>query len=58
VPFIAPSQCTCRHEKGHDESGVGYVKKNFLNGLELSDFSPVNPTVQSWLAQIANVRIH
>ena len=26
-------------EKGRVENGVGYVKKNFLNGLELSDFA-------------------
>ena len=25
--------------KGRVESGVGYVKKNFLNGLEIPDFS-------------------
>jgi hypothetical protein len=25
------------------ENGVGYIKKNFLNGLELSDFSVINP---------------
>lgn len=45
-------------EKGRVESGVGYVKKNFLNGLELTDFAHVNPAVQVWLAEIANVRIH
>jgi hypothetical protein len=37
---------------------VGYVKKNFLNGLEFADFSAVNPAVQTWLAEIANVRVH
>ncbi len=44
--------------KGRVESGVGYVKKNFLNGLELKDFTHVNPAAQVWLAEIANVRIH
>jgi len=29
------------NEKGRVESGVGYVKKNFLRGLELSDFSAI-----------------
>jgi hypothetical protein len=33
-----------------------YVKKNFLNGLDLPDFSAVNPTAQHWLEAIANVR--
>jgi transposase len=46
------------HEKGRVESGVGYVKKNFLNGMEFTDFSAVNPAAQVWLNEIANVRIH
>ncbi|MGH8299733.1 MAG: IS21 family transposase, partial [Steroidobacteraceae bacterium] len=54
------SACNVRAgwEKGRVESGVGYVKKNLLNGLELADFSAVNPTAQLWLDSIANVRIH
>jgi hypothetical protein len=40
------------------ENGVGYVKKNFLNGLELTEFSAINPAAQIWLDTIANVRIH
>ena len=46
------------HEKGRVENGVGYVKSNFLNGLELLDFSAVNPAARLWLDTIANVRIH
>jgi transposase len=46
------------NEKGRVENGVGYVKKNFLNGLELTDFSAVNPAAQLWLDSVANVRIH
>jgi hypothetical protein len=45
-------------EKGRVENGVAYVKKNFLNGLELSDFKIVNPAARSWLESVANVRIH
>ncbi|MBM3272820.1 hypothetical protein FJY94_06175 [Candidatus Kaiserbacteria bacterium] len=40
------------------ENGVGYVKKNLLNGLELSDFNAINPAARIWLDTIANVRIH
>ena len=40
------------------ESGVGYVKKNFLNGLEIPGFSAVNPAARVWMDTIANVRIH
>ncbi len=46
------------HEKGRVENGVGYVKKNLLNGLELGDFSAIKPAARIWLDTIANVRIH
>jgi transposase len=46
------------NEKGRVENGVGYVKKNFLNGLDIPDFSAVNPAASTWLESIANVRVH
>jgi len=46
------------YEKGRAENAVGYLKKNFLAGLELSEFSAINPAAQIWLDTIANVRIH
>ena len=46
------------NEKGRVENAVGYVKKNFLNGLDFLDFSAVNPAAEVWLSTIANVRIH
>jgi transposase len=46
------------NEKGRVESGVGYVKKNFLRGLELSEFSSVQAAAQVWRDTVANVRIH
>lgn len=46
------------NEKGRVESGVGYVKKNFLAGLEVTDFSALNPAVGRWLDTVANVRAH
>jgi transposase len=46
------------HEKGRVENAIGYIKKNFLAGLELSDFALVNPTARQWLEAVANVRIH
>jgi len=45
-------------EKGRVENGVGYVKKNFLNGLELSNVAQLNPAAWSWLETVANVRVH
>lgn len=55
---ITPCNVSRGNEKGRVENGVGYVKKNFLNGLDLHDFSAVNPAAQLWLDTIANVRIH
>ena len=46
------------HEKGRVESAVGYVKKNLLAGLDIADFSRLNPIARQWLDGIANVRIH
>jgi Mu transposase-like protein len=46
------------NEKGRVENSVGYVKKNFLNGLELTEFNALNPAAQLWLDTVANVRIH
>jgi transposase len=55
---IAPCNVAAGNEKGRVESGVGYVKKNFLNGTDFIDFSAVNPAAQAWLNDIANVREH
>jgi len=55
---IAPCGVGQAHEKGRVENAVGYVKKNFLAGLELSDFRLVNPAARQWLDGVANVRIH
>jgi transposase len=46
------------NEKGRVENGVGYVKKNFLAGLELSDFSAMQPAAQLWVDTVADVRTH
>jgi transposase len=45
-------------EKGRVENGVGYVKKNFLHGLELGDFQLVNPAARYWFDTVANARVH
>ena len=55
---ISPCNVAKGNEKGRVENGVGYVKKNFLNGLDFLDFSAVNPAAQVWLTTIANVRLH
>jgi transposase len=55
---IAPCGVGQAHEKGRVENAVGYIKKNFLAGLELSDFALVNPAARQWLDSVANVRLH
>src|SRR3989440_7111663 len=55
---IAPGNVGKGNEKGRVENGVGYVKKNFLAGLEIPDFSALNPAARHWLDTVANVRLH
>jgi len=54
------SACNVRsgNEKGRVENGVGYVKKNFLAGLELTDFTALQPAATLWVDTVANVRLH
>lgn len=46
------------NEKGRVENAVGYVKKNFLAGLEIPEFAAIGPAVRNWLEAVANVRLH
>jgi transposase len=55
---IAPCGVRKAHEKGRVENGIGYVKKNFLAGLDLPDFHALNPAARHWLDTVANPRIH
>lgn len=55
---IAPCNVGKGNEKGRVENGVGYVKKNFLSGLDIPHFETLNPAARIWLNEIANVRIH
>ena len=55
---IAPCNVGAGHEKGRVEAGVGYVKKNFLVGLDIPDFRALNPAARQWLDNVANVRLH
>jgi transposase len=55
---IAPCNVGKGNEKGRVENAVGYVKKNFLAGLDIPDFSALNPAARHWLDTVANVRLH
>jgi len=55
---ITPCGVGQAHEKGRVENAVGYVKKNFLAGLEITDFSLLNAAARQWMDSVANVRLH
>ncbi len=55
---IVPCNVGKGNEKGIVENAVGYVKKNLLNGLTITDFKIMKPLVQHWLDTVANVRNH
>ncbi|MGH8621539.1 MAG: IS21 family transposase [Burkholderiales bacterium] len=44
--------------KGKVESGVKYVKRNFLPGRVFRDLDDFNEQLAAWLIEVADVRIH
>ena len=44
--------------KGKVESGVKYVKRNFLPGRRFRDLIDFNDQLRAWLAEVADVRVH
>ncbi len=55
---IVPCAVGKGNEKGRVENAVGYVKKNLLNGLDISNFAIMKPLAQQWLDGVANIRNH
>ena len=55
---IKPCAPRRANEKGRIENAIGYIRKNFLAGREITDFAALNPAVRDWLDTIANVREH
>lgn len=55
---IKPCNVAKGNEKGRVENAVGYVKKNLLAGLEVTQFSQLKPLSHHWLDNVANCRIH
>jgi transposase len=55
-----PVACNVRkaNEKGRVENGVGYVKKNFLSGLQIPSFAALHPAAIQWRDTVANIRLH
>jgi transposase len=44
--------------KGKVESGVKYVKRNFIPGRVFADLADFNDQLVAWLAEVADVRVH
>lgn len=44
--------------KGKVESGVKYVKRNFVPGREFRDLEDFNAQLAAWQSEVADVRIH
>ena len=44
--------------KGKVESGVKYIKRNFMPGRSFRDLADFNEQLRDWIAQIADVRVH
>jgi hypothetical protein len=55
---IAPCGVRKPNQKGRVENAVGYIKKNFLEGLSITDFGSIAPAARLWLDRVANVRVH
>lgn len=55
---IAPCNVGRGNEKGRVENAVGYIKKNFLAGLDIPQFAALHPAARLWLDTVANVRLH
>src|SRR5262249_4822714 len=55
---ITPCNGARGYQNGRCESGVGYFKKTFLRGLELTEFNAIQAAAKVWLDATANLRIH
>jgi transposase len=44
--------------KGKIESGVKYIKRNFLPGRRFQDLDHLNRELERWLVEVADTRIH
>ena len=44
--------------KGKVESGIGYLRKNFLCGRDATDLDDLRRQMRLWSAEVANVRLH
>jgi transposase len=56
--LISPTAPAKPQQKGKVESGVHYVKRNFMAGQEFADIGFANQHLKRWVEEIAGVRTH
>lgn len=56
--LISPTAPAQPQQKGKVESGVRYVKRNFMAGQEFADIGFANQHLKRWVDEIAGVRTH
>jgi len=56
--LISPTVAHTPRHKGKVESGVHYVKRNFLAGQEFVDLTVANQRLAVWVRELAGTRIH
>jgi transposase len=56
--LISPCRPRTPRHKGKVESGVRYLKRNFLAGRSFRDLTEANARLAEWVEQVAGVRIH
>jgi transposase len=44
--------------KGKVESGIGYLRKNFLCGRDATSVEDLRHQIRTWTATVANIRVH
>ncbi len=56
--LISPTRPRTPEHKGKVESGVHYVKRNFMAGQQFANIDVANERLQKWVREVAGVRCH
>ena len=56
--LISPTRPATPQHKGKVESGVGYVKRNFMAGQQFTDIDMANRRLRAWVQEQAGTRDH
>jgi len=56
--LISPTRPRTPEHKGKVESGVHYVKRNFMAGQQFANIDVANERLQVWVREVAGVRRH